>query len=49
MNVAFNDNKSFSLKKEKKRIIDNLSLLEPAHEYRLKEVSYNQDFVIVPK
>ena len=47
--VAFNENMSFTIKKEKQKFIDNLKLMEPGHELRLKEVAYNEDFVIVPK
>ena len=49
MHTAFTDNKNFSFKKEKKSIIDNAGLVEPLHEHRLKEVTYNEDFIVVPK
>lgn len=47
--MAFNENKSFAVKKEQVIVIDNQKLVVPGHEYRLKEVEYNQDFIIVPK
>lgn len=28
--------------------IDNLSLLEPGHEFRFKEKTYGIDFIVVP-
>jgi len=40
---------SFSNKKEQLKNIDNLKLVEPMHEERMKEVIYNQEFVIIPK
>ncbi len=49
LNVAFNENTSFTIKKEDLKTIDNKKLVEPGHEFRLKEVSYNEDFMIVPK
>ena len=49
MNIGFVEEKSFVIKKEKLHIIENASLVEPFHEYRLKEVLYNQDFLIVPR
>jgi len=30
-------------------VIDNASLVENLHSSRLKEVQYNQDFIIVPR
>jgi len=30
-------------------MIDNQTLIEEGHDYRLKEVTYNEEFVIVPK
>lgn len=39
--MNFNDDKTLTLKKEKVKIINNLELLEPAHDYRLKELTYN--------
>lgn len=49
-NVSFRGNKSkFAIRKEKKQAIDNLSLIEDGHEFRMKEVYYNENFIIVPK
>lgn len=47
--MAFNENMSFTIKKEELKTIDNRKLVEPGHEFRLKEVSYNEEFMIVPK
>jgi len=41
MNLGFVEEKSFVIKKEKIHVIDNASLVEPYHEFRLKEVLYN--------
>jgi len=37
------------MKKDMKKEIDNRKLIEPYHEERLKEVSIDVDFVVVPK
>ena len=47
--VCFNDDKTLTLKKEKVKTINNADLLEPGHEFRLKEVTYGEDFIVVPK
>lgn len=47
--VCFNDDKTLTLKKEKVKTINNAALLEPGHEFRMKEVTYNEDFILVPK
>lgn len=49
MNVEFQDEKNYIIKKEKMTTIDNASLLEPAHEKRMRDVIYNEDFVLLPK
>lgn len=49
MNIGFIDDKSYVIRKEKITIIDNQNLLEPMHDFRMKEVVYNEDFIIVPK
>jgi len=49
MNVGFVDDKSYIIKKEKMNVIDNASLVEPLHELRLKEVTYGEGFMLVPK
>ena len=49
MNVGFCEEKSFVIKKEKLKVIDNSSLLEPFHEYRLKQATYNEDFIMIPQ
>ena len=49
-NVSFRGNKSkFAVRKEKKQVMDNLSLIEDGHDFRMKEVYYNENFIIVPK
>lgn len=40
---------SFTVKKDKTMLIDNISLMEPFHEHRLKDVVFNEDFILVPK
>ena len=49
MNVNFLDSKSFIIKKDKQKIMDNLSLVEGMHDLRMKEVSLNEEFLMVPK
>jgi hypothetical protein len=49
MNVGFEEGKGFALKKEKITCIDNQKLIEPLHDLRMKEVTYQQDFIIIPK
>ena len=39
----------FSLKKEHKDVIDNKSLMEEMHQFRMKDLTYKQDFVLLPK
>ena len=49
MNVGFVDDKSYIIKKEKLKTIDNQDLIEPLHELRMKEVLFSDDFILVPK
>jgi hypothetical protein len=49
MNVGFVDDKSYVIKKEKIDIIDNANLMEPLHELRLKDVTYGDGFILVPR
>jgi hypothetical protein len=53
MHVGFSsslEKSSFQIKKEEKpRLIDNLSLLEDKHSYRLKDVIFGTDFIIIPR
>jgi hypothetical protein len=37
------------IKEERTKVIDNASLVENLHSSRLKDVQYNQDFIIVPR
>jgi len=48
-NVGFNDSQNISFKREKSKFINNEKLLEPKHDFRLRDVTYNEDFLIVPK
>lgn len=50
-NVSFKGNRSsFDTRSEKKRVIDNQSLVEEGHDHRIKESkNFNEDYVIVPK
>lgn len=45
----FNETGKYNLKKENKNQIKNVKLLEPRHKYRMQEVVYNEDFVLLPK
>ena len=49
MNIGFCEEKSYVIKKERKKVIDNAGLVEPGHEHRLREVSYGEEFMLVPK
>ena len=50
-NVNFKGDRSiFAIRQRRKKIIDNLSLIEEGHEYRLRDgINYNEDFIILPK
>jgi hypothetical protein len=45
----FNEDGKFNMKKGNNLQIKNLRLLEPRHKYRMQEVVYNEDFVLLPK
>ena len=47
--MSFEAESKFSIKKEHKDFIDNKSLMEDMHQYRLKDLTYKDDFVLVPK
>ena len=47
--MSFDAESKFSIKKEHKDIIENKKLMEDMHKYRLKDLSYKEDFVLVPK
>ena len=49
MNVEFLEEKNYIIKKEKMNVIDNATLLEPWHEKRMRDVVYNEDFILLPK
>jgi len=49
MNVDFVEEKNYIIKKEKINVIDNLTLMEPLHELRMRDVVYNEDFILLPK
>ena len=37
------------MKKEHKDYIDNKALMEKLHTFRMKDLTYKEDFVLVPK
>ena len=37
------------MKKEHKDFIDNKALMENMHQFRMKDMTYKEDFVLVPK
>ena len=39
----------YSIKKEHKDFIDNKSLMEEMHTFRMKDLTYKQDFVVLPR
>ena len=47
--MNFSSEDQFHMKKELKEYIDNKALMEPMHEFRMKDLTYKEDFVLVPK
>ena len=47
--LAINAEGMYSIKKEHKDFIDNKSLMEEMHTFRMKDLTYKQDFVLLPK
>jgi hypothetical protein len=47
--MSFDADSKFSIKKEHKDFIDNKSLMEEMHQYRMKDLTYKDDYVLVPK
>ena len=47
--MSFDAESKFSIKKEHKDFIDNKSLMEEMHQYRMKDLTYKDDYVLVPK
>ena len=47
--MNFESDDQFHMKKELKEYIDNKALMEKMHEFRMKDLTYKEDFVLVPK
>jgi len=47
--LAFTQDGQYLIKKEHKDVIDNKSLMEEMHLFRMKDLTYKQDFVLLPK
>lgn len=47
--LAFHSESMYQIKKEHKDFIDNKSLMEDMHTFRMKDLTYKQDFVLLPK
>ena len=47
--MAINSEGMYAIKKEHKDFIDNQSLMEEMHTFRMKDLTYKQDFVLLPK
>ena len=47
--LALNSDGMYSIKKEHKDFIDNKSLMEEMHSFRMRDLTYKQDFVLLPK
>jgi len=47
--MSFKDDVKFNIKLEHKACIDNAPLMEPRHEFRMKDLAYGQDFYLLPK
>lgn len=49
-NVNFKGDKSvFAMRQKRKTTIENGSIIEEGHQYRLREVNINEDYVVLPK
>ena len=47
--LAISSNAEYSIKKEHKDFIDNKSLMMDMHEFRMKDIAYKQDYMLLPK
>ena len=47
--LAITNDGKYSIKKEHKAKIDNRSLMEDMHQFRMRDLTYKQDFVLLPK
>jgi len=47
--LAITQDGQYQIKKERKDAIDNKSLMEDMHQFRMKDLTYKQDFVLLPK
>ena len=47
--MAITNDVKYSIKKEHKDTIDNKSLMEDMHQFRMKDLTYKQDLVLLPK
>ena len=47
--MSFLTDDAFHVKKEHKDFIDNKGLMENMHQFRMKDLTYKEDFVLVPK
>ena len=49
-NVNFKGDKSiFAMRQKRKATIENGSIVEEGHQYRLKDANINEDYVVLPK
>lgn len=48
-NYGFKQDMKFKDKVKMKEEIDNLSLMEPDHIFRMKDLEYNEHFVVLPE
>ena len=47
--IGFANESMFGIKKEHKEWIDNENLIEEMHQFRMKDLSYKTDWIVVPK
>ena len=47
--LAITSDGAYAIKKEHKDFINNKSLMEDMHQFRMKDLTYKQDFVLLPK
>ena len=47
--MGFANESMFGIKKEHKEWIDNENLIEEMHQFRMKDLSYKTDWIVVPK
>ena len=47
--MNWDEDTEYGLKMERKERIENMALMEPNHQFRMKDLMYKQDYILVPK